>query len=167
MPVISRAGTTRGGISVEVDFVPRLEILVADFLAMGVQVKSFREPLHAAVRDVAAPAIRRRFADEGPGWEPLAPATIEKKGHDRILFETGELGRVAGQINAWEIGRDQAKMSNIPERGWYHDEGYLNARTGSMVPARPFLYFTSEEEIRIAEVFDNWIAMRLARRGLL
>lgn len=35
--------------------------------------------------------ILQHFREEGPGWKPLAPATVRKKGHARILIETKDL----------------------------------------------------------------------------
>lgn len=35
----------------------------------------------------------REISPHGRKWKPLAPSTIERKGHDRILFETGRLRR--------------------------------------------------------------------------
>ena len=50
-------------------------------------LKDFFEDLQDAHRDY----FLNEHGPDGSAWPPLAPSTSARKGHDRILFETGEL----------------------------------------------------------------------------
>ncbi len=46
---------------------------------------------YATLGIIAENVIQEAFKKGGPGWQPLSPVTIEKKGSDKILISTGQL----------------------------------------------------------------------------
>lgn len=183
---ITSIGGTRKGVSVGnapasslssllgIDFSmnPTAAVLVRDFDRLGVDIRSFREPLGRVIRQVAIPSIKKNFDDEGrPPWKPLSDVTItmrEDAGFDSgpILDRTGTLKKVATQINIWTVTKDEAYVKDLPEKvryGKLHQEGYEDR--GKKVPARPFIMFQEEDIDQAAEVFGDWLDERLARAG--
>lgn len=115
-----------------ITFSPTLGIAAGRIDKLGMNIKSFRVPLHRSVKDVMVPSIRRNFDEGGrPTWEPLSEFTIimrSKEGTgDKPLVRTGKLKRVASQINLWDITSTAAVIRDIPQDVWYgkvHQEGY-------------------------------------------
>lgn len=165
MATVGRTGGA-GAIAIDFEWV-NLNLVVADMLALGVDVRSFREPLTDSIREVAAPAIRRHFDEEGPGWAALSESRVQFKSRHQlrseILQATGRLRQVAGQINAWNVTQDSAELANLQdaEYGWVHQEGYEPMN----IPQREWAYLDESDLNQIENVFGRWISMRLARRG--
>lgn len=68
---------------------------------------------------------------QGRAWEPLAPATVRMKGHDDILFETGEMMDEAG----WEVDAD-----NMTAEIYVEDPKIIFHEFGTeKIPKRPVL----------------------------
>lgn len=101
-----------------------------------------RELMEGEVAEVEA-ETRERFAGQidsnGTAWPPLKPATIKRKGHARILVETGRLG-----VSLVEDGHPDAVIEIIDEPG----QGGFSRGTGveyagfhqtgtKRMPARP------------------------------
>lgn len=147
-------------------------ILAAQVEKLAKDIRSFREPLHRSVKDVLAPSIRKNFDVGGrPTWIPLADSTIRKKGHDRPLIQSGTLRRVASQLNIWTITSDTAQLKGLPNSvgyGYVHQYGaeqYGESKGKSFVrviPARPFLMMQDEDQVKIAQIFDEWMEERVA-----
>lgn len=105
--------TTGSGIStgrpedfaIEVDFKPSIALTVAAFNTLGVNVKSFKEPLKRAIKKVMIPSIKENFDVGGrPTWEPLSEETQIRKVNSGARFYdalkwTGRLYRTAQQQN--------------------------------------------------------------------
>tara|TARA_R110002167_G_scaffold28586_1_gene95909 strand:- start:136 stop:612 length:477 start_codon:yes stop_codon:yes gene_type:complete len=99
------------------------------------------------------------FNDGGhvEGWTPLAPSTIEGKGHDTILKNTGKLRRSrskrimppssGGRIARISYSRPYARLQN---RGGKNKEGYT-------VPARKFIGTSRVLNGRIRSILKNRI----------
>jgi phage gpG-like protein len=109
------------------DFAPSIGILARDIDKMGVDIRSFREPLMRAIKEVMIPSIRKNFDVGGrPSWEPLSEVTIERGG-DQLLVRSGKLRRVMGQINIWDVTAESATIKDLPDHVWYgkiHQGGY-------------------------------------------
>jgi phage gpG-like protein len=106
-----------GWVTLEVN--PPISALQEELRALGRDLDNFRPALRAAVREVVIPSIRTNFSAGGrPQWEPLASSTIERRLRQgtgtQILVESGRLQRAATQFARWDIGRDQAKITNWP-----------------------------------------------------
>lgn len=140
---------------------PAITLISDKFKLAGVDIRSYREPLMRSVRQVLAPELREAFANQGPGWAPLHPNTVRRKGHNRILFESGTLARMAGQISAWSVDRTSARLTEFPDYGEFHITGTEH------MPARPWNEISYEAEADIEQIFKEWCEERLRRRGLL
>lgn len=163
-------GNAPGGVGFSVSIVPTPFLLVRDFENLGVDVRSYREPLRRSVKQVLSPSIRTNFEVGGrPTWEPLAQATQERKVMENArsfmpLIRTGSLQRVAGQLNLWTITREAASIEQLPQRVWYgavHQSG----DEGSNIPARPWAVIQEEDMNEVEEIFFLWIEERLAAHG--
>lgn len=115
-----------------IHFAPSLGIVAKHIDTLNVDIRSFRKPLHDAIKEVMIPSIRRNFDEEGrPPWEPLSEFTLlmrERQGTgSTILDATGRLKRKATQLNLWDITSTSAVVRNIPQEVWYgkvHQAGY-------------------------------------------
>lgn len=153
----------------DVTILPPVEFLIQDFAELGLDIRSFREPLKRAVQGVVAPSIQYNFDVEGrPPWAPLADVTVEEKQRlgypPEILTRTGKLRRVAGQLNAWTITQEDATMTNLPgaDYGRFHQDGTR------FMPAREFAIIQDPEDVdEIEKVFEQWLTERFIRKGLV
>lgn len=123
---------------VQFTFSPSIAILAGKVDKLGVDIRSFREPLHRAVKEVMVPSIKQNFAAGGrPKWPKLSAATLEIKAARGFgatpLRATGRLARVASQINIWTINTKAAYIADLPESIWYgkvHQSG-VGAKTST------------------------------------
>jgi phage gpG-like protein len=114
------------------DFKPSLGILARDVNKLGMDIRSFKEPLKRAIREVMIPSFRQNFDQEGrPAWEPMSEATMmirEREGTSGpLLNKTGKLKRVAQQQNIWTVTPESASIRDLPANVWYgkmHQEGF-------------------------------------------
>jgi phage gpG-like protein len=106
---------------VDFEFQPSIGLIAARIDKLALDIRSFREPLTRAVKEVMIPSFRRNFEEEGrPGWAELAPYTVSRRGTNHpILDRTGTLKRVATQLNFWDISRNGAVISRMPAKAWY------------------------------------------------
>lgn len=155
------------GISFDISWRPPITLMASQFDTMGTSVKSFKEPLTRSVKEVLIPSIKTNFASEGrPPWRPLSPLTIFKKGHDRILHETGKLARVGTQVNAWSIDGigGEARLDGVQlPYAYYQQGGFWNVRTKTWVGPREWALIQEEDADRIEEIFWEWIEERWDR----
>jgi len=119
-------GLTSRRVHVDMFFEPSVGISAKKLDKLGMDIRSFREPLHEAVKTVMIPSIKKNFVVGGrPKWEGLAPTTVKRRtkegygGVKPILVRSGTLKRVAGQINIWTIGREVAMVTDLPDKAWY------------------------------------------------
>jgi len=130
-------------------------------------VINYRFSVYNSLRKIAAVLlhfIHSRFDLEadlnGKHWTPLRPATIRKKGHDQILYQSGKL---IDSISA-HIDEAERKISLVTDCNYATTQqfgmkrgAYGVARNGAPipwgnVPPRPFmgLSVTAVEEARVA-----------------
>lgn len=162
-------------------FTPTVGILAKDVQKLGLDIRSFRDPLSRSVKRVLIPSIRKNFEAQGrPAWEPLSEVTVKLRGASGpILNRSGRLKRKATQFNIWTITREAASLQSLPADVWYgavHQAGH-GGFTGSLgsvvgsgaarvrIPARPFVMFQNEDGNAVREVFAQWLTERLARVG--
>lgn len=127
-------GAVSGGLNVRsinqgmvptLTFSPSLGIAAGRIAKLGLDIRSFREPIMRSIRQVMVPSIRRNFEEGGrpEPWEPLSDATIEMRtrgdGGDQTLVRTGTLARVASQINIWTVTQTTGMILDLPEKAWY------------------------------------------------
>jgi phage gpG-like protein len=190
LKIISGLSRAKG---IDIQFTPSLAIIAGNIDKLGVDIRSFRVPLKRAVKEVMIPSIRKNFDAGGrPAWTPLADATIERKGNNSILINSGALRRQMGYQNIWTITKDYAIIQDLPQSIWYgkvHQAGadigasssraVKNITTGRIVanvsqgegfniPARPFVVVQPSDERGIESVFRHWLDERVkARLGRL
>ena len=109
---------------VEFTFSPSLAILAGKVDKLGMDIRSFREPLTRAIKQVVIPSIKQNFAAEGrPAWVPLNEDTLSVKNWKGyppdILRRTGKLAKVAAQQNIWTINEKAAAVKSLPESVFY------------------------------------------------
>lgn len=129
---------TQRNVSIDLNFQPSVGILARKFDKLGLDIRSFREPLTRSIREVMIPSIRQNFNEGGrPAWEPLHEFTVKKKGGDRRpLIRTGALMRVMGQINVWTIDTEKAMITDLPQKVWYGKVHQAGHRTAGKVTKR-------------------------------
>jgi phage gpG-like protein len=99
--------------------------------------------MHASIMDNVASQGRPQ------SWEKLKPETVERKGHDRILFETG---RLMGSISCRASADSLRITADVP----YAQP--LQFGTGSTgLPARPFLIFQDGDINTIVSLIESYI----------
>ncbi len=152
---------------------PPIGLMVERFNKMGIDIRSFKEPLETSVRDVLVPSIRTNFEVGGrPKWRALEPTTLERRGGSTDadtygagaspLIATGKLMRAATAFARWGYTRETAFFSNLPVMyGIYHQYGFVNAQTENWVAARPFLVIQPQDEEKIEKVFIEWLERRI------
>ena len=102
------------------------------------------EAMHASVMD--------NFASQGrpQGWEILKPETVKRKGHDRILFETGQL---MDSISCRASTDSLRITADVP---YALPLQYGTASAG--LPARPFLIFQDGDITMLVSMIESYIA---------
>jgi len=102
------------------------------------------EVMHVSIMD--------NFASQGrpQSWVTLKSETVERKGHDRILFETGRLIDSISSIASADSLRITADVPYArPLQGGAGSAG---------LPARPFLIFQDGDINTIASLIESYIA---------
>lgn len=136
---LSTSGTITPTVVPTVTFGPTLGIAAGRVAKLGLDIRSFREPLLRSIREVMVPSIRRNFDEGGrPAWEPLADDTVERRDGESepILVRSGSLRRVASQINIWDITTTSAVIRDLPQAVWYgkvHQAGYEGNSMAALV----------------------------------
>jgi phage gpG-like protein len=131
MPPITKASASGGlllgnvpGGMVSVTWSPTPAILAAQYVKLGLDIRSFREPLTRSVREVMSPSIRKNFDVEGrPSWPALSDVTRTIREYygfpgGPILKRKGTLKKVAGQINIWTIDSEKAFISDLRQASY-------------------------------------------------
>lgn len=103
------------------EFKPSLGIVASRLDKFGVDIRSFKEPLTRAIRDVMVESFRQNFVQGGrPEWEALATNTVKKRGSSGpVLVRKGNLARTMATIKIWSIGQTTATIRDLPEKVWY------------------------------------------------
>ena len=142
---------------------------------LSVDLKSLREPLSRAVKEVMIPSFRQNFDNEGrPSWYPPA-----RSYNHPLLNDTGKLRNGATLLAIWDFDREQAKLnpSSLASRVGariVHQTGFTRKTTPSVtnnlakgfhtIPARPFIMMQPEDEVSIERIFTDYLDERVKRR---
>lgn len=102
-------------------------------------------------------------APDGPRHAPLAASTVAKKGHDRILWEFGDLresvaGTGSGHIE--DVSPNSVVLGTEHEKKGAPVASYLQRGTSRM-PARPFIGATENMGDRAAELVGDAILRQI------
>lgn len=103
--------------------------------------RALQSALAGMLRDIGDEALEkidesfeREQTPTGEPWAPLARATIERKGHDTILHETGDLRESFEQEVSWSpVGDKHVVVYTENETMKYHEYGTES------IPRRPIL----------------------------
>jgi phage virion morphogenesis protein len=104
--------------------------------------------------------LRSKTSPDGERWEALRDVTVNLKGHDRILFETGEL---ANSIQVSDVNNDGFMITADAKHASYMQEGVKRTRgmiKNKTIPPRPFMGFSDENKRRITASRARWPASR-------
>lgn len=123
-----------GSPTVTFDFKPSVGIFAGKVDKLGMDIRSFHEPLKRAVKEVMIPSIQQNFNASGrpEAWAPLSDATWRTRaaqgwvGGD-ILLKSGALRTGMSRQNIWSITQQSATIRDIPDKIWYgkvHQAGY-------------------------------------------
>lgn len=142
------------------------DIVVKGMTALGYRIRSTREPLTRASRELSR-NIDHQFAVGGdPKWADIKPSTFKRKGGygDGILIRKGTLRRRATQFARWTVSSESAQYSlpNALGYGYLHQVGFTHVG-GTSVPARPFIRFGSKEKAIVTNEFTKWYKERIER----
>lgn len=115
-------------------FEPSIGLVAARVDKLGLDIRSFREPLKRVIQQVMAPSFKKNFDAEGrpDSWTPLSDATLairerEGYGDGPILDRTGALKKTMQQLNIWSVSGTAAAIRDLPQAVWYgkvHQAGY-------------------------------------------
>jgi phage gpG-like protein len=109
---------------------------------LGIDIRSFKEPLKRAIKNVVIPSIRKNFDSGGrPAWEPWSESTVEimqKTGvkSSGLLIRSGALRRTMGYQKLWTITPTFAVLADLPQNIWYgkvHQGGYEGRSMKSLI----------------------------------
>ncbi|WP_316200906.1 MULTISPECIES: phage virion morphogenesis protein [unclassified Bradyrhizobium] len=110
--------------------------------------------------------LRTKMSPEGERWAALSDVTIALKGHDRPLFDSGELSR---SIDVTDVADHGFELTADTEYASWMQNGFNHAgrkaRRGGKrysksdkVPARPFMGFSEENVKRISKMIRDYLA---------
>jgi phage gpG-like protein len=148
-------------------FVPPMRTVQRRFNTIERSIRSFHEPLARSVRFVGIPRIQSNFEAGGnPPWEPLAESTIEAKGNDELLVDSGRGKQASLRLARWEIGPKTASMSgeSYPPKTFYMQFQQEGTQDGH-IPARPFSVFTEPDDNLVTGVFKTWMDEKIHNSG--
>lgn len=154
------------GLSFE--FKPSIGIMAARVDKLGLEIRSFREPLKRSIQRVLAPSFKANFDAGGrpEPWAKLAEHTRterQKEGFGAdgpILVRTGLLKRTIQQFNIWSIDMQKAAIVDLPQKIQYgkaQQEGSIDRN----LPARQFVMVQDQDYDGIQFVFEEWLQERI------
>jgi phage gpG-like protein len=104
------------------EFKPSIGLIAKSIDRLGVDIRSFREPLTRAIKQVMIPSFQTNFDEGGrPAWEALSDYAVTRRNGSTspILVRTGALRGVMRQLNIWSITPVAATIKDLPGRVWY------------------------------------------------
>lgn len=116
-------------------------------------------------------AIRQRFLIQkafklgghkhhgGRQWKKLAKSTVEKKGHDTILVDTGKLENSIRQVVTGNGLNAKAQFYSEVSYANYHDQG----GEGGNPPRRPIFVVTKRDRATLREMMRKDVRNDLLR----
>jgi phage gpG-like protein len=165
VPAVRGLGVNDG--LVQFKFKPSIGIMAARVDKLGLNIKSFREPLKRCVQKVIAPSFKKNFEAGGrpEPWAPQSEVTMDMGGSGQPLIRSTTLMKTMQQLNIWTINERAASLQDLPGSIWYgkiHQAG----DPGTNTPARPFVLLQGEDYDDIEKVFSDWLQERIDRAAL-
>lgn len=129
--VLGGLGFGKDLVGASFEFEPSIGLMARRIDKLGLNFRSFREPLTKSITRIINPSIKKNFAEGGrpEGWEPLSAYTISQRGGEAwpILVRSGKLRRTVASAKIWDIGQEMAVIRKLPAGVWYgnlHQAGY-------------------------------------------
>jgi phage gpG-like protein len=135
--------------------VKNLENVRRAFNNLGDKIENPDTKLMQRLGDTVIEDIDQRFATRGYGtWKPLAPSTIQRKGHDNILIDTGTM-MTSSRITELKDGVVKVTVpyggkKDSPAVPGYHQNGT------DRIPQRKIVEVT-EKLTRALNKTSNWV----------
>lgn len=134
---IGRSNVT--GLGLTLAFEPSIAISARRIDRLGLDIRSFHEPLKRAIQQVMIPSFKQNFDDGGrPKWTPLSPLTLQARayrwsnaGSLAPLMVTQALYKTVQHLNIWTIRKTEALIQDLPQEVWYgkvHQTGLLGRK---------------------------------------
>jgi phage gpG-like protein len=150
-----------------VDFEPTVGIVAAKIDRLGMDIRSFREPLTRSIKEVMIPSFRKNFDAGGrPSWEPLSDSTLEIRSRlgtgTQMLKQSGRLEKAATSFNIWKVSTTSAIILRLPERVWYgklHQAGYGGSGGSKSMKARLNQFGGDAKKALDSLLDEQWDAM--------
>jgi len=144
------------GVLYDIDGVAQVE---HQLLGMGARAVESRPVLAMLMQDLEQ-IMKNRFAEEGPGWAPLAESTVRRKGFSQVGRETDAMmdsltGEGSGSVR--EIFGDELVFgtSVVSENGFPYPAAFHEGRAGQ--PARPIFEIDGSDLRRFSKTVQAWI----------
>lgn len=133
----------------------------------GTPMRDLMEAELAEVEEIERQSFASQTAANGEAWAPLKPATIRRKGHDRILMETGRLG-----VSLTQRGHSDAVVEIVDEpgqggfaRGTSVEYAGFHQTGTKRMPARPPVGVSEEYCDGFAERAADYLVEHLKERA--
>lgn len=142
-----------GGVTLRLT--PPLEFIMRQSGRFRQQLANL-EPLWDRFKPIMGEIEKKRFADEGPGWEPLADSTKRQKSAagyplDPLIREGDLLASLTNESRAASTARMRMEWGSDVSYATYHQEG-----TGKM-PQRKVVDVYVDARRRLEMAMVGWI----------
>jgi phage gpG-like protein len=102
--------------------------------------------------------FRTRTGPDGERWPNLAALTVQLKGHDKPLYDKGDLYK---GIKVKGLSKNGFSIESTDPKSEWHQKGVKNMRgkyrPKAGIPPRPFIGFSDENNRRIAKILRDYI----------
>ncbi len=118
---------------------------LATIEAKGQRMAPLFEEIANHLYNLADEAFENEASPDGSSWQPLSPLTIERKGHDRKLHDSGHLRETLD----FDSDNRSATIGThaVSDKGYPYPAVQQFGTEDGQVPARPFLPFTDEGDL--------------------
>lgn len=145
----------------------------------GYHARDMRDPLEDVLHLIIGPGIVEQFEENPPGghraggWLPLKESYLAAKvagGYDhRTLIRTDAMrAELIADIESARVTKDELHFIATDPKVPYHQYGRSGGGRGGVMPARPIVVWTHEDDEKATAIFELWLD-RLreanARRG--
>jgi phage gpG-like protein len=169
MGEFSTAGLSQG-TGFHAEFLPPISVIAGQFDMLGLDIRSFREPLKRSIQKVIAPSFAQNFQVGGrpEAWQPLSAGTIANKeaagsayAPEQILMRSGLLFKTMQQLNIWTLTSTSASIVELPDKIAYGEAHQFGL---GFNPVREFAVLQEEDMDKIDEIFADWMEERALAR---
>jgi phage virion morphogenesis protein len=114
------------------------------------------------VRSTVNRILRTKTGPDGERWAALSDLTIQLKGHDRQLFESGDLYR---SVHVEDVSKEGFAITADSDHASFMQDGvntvrgkYRSKKPSPQVPARPFMGFSDQNVREISKMLREYLA---------